>query len=126
MTRRRRIVRSMLALACMLIVVALGALWWRSSTTIDTLAWTTQRLDPVVAAKDLPPTWGSGPQPFSGAFRTFSISAESNVIRLSRDVYLQRPPTPLGGLFGQPEPTDNSASPPTSYPPYPFPPEPSL
>jgi hypothetical protein len=123
MTRRRPIFRTILVFACALVAVALLALWRRSRTNIDILAWTTQRLDPVAAAANLPPGWNPGP-PFSAAFKTFSICSEDGVIRFSSDVYLQRPssPTPIG-VFGGAEATSDPA-PPNVYPPYPFPAEP--
>src|SRR5438128_1035134 len=123
MTRRRRIFSAILASACALVAIALVVLWWRSRTNMDILAWTTQRLDPVTAAAELPPGWNNGPL-FSGAIRTFSIHSEDGVIRFSNDVYFQHTPSSIG-LFGSTDPV-HDPTPLKVSPPYPFPAEPSL
>src|SRR5687767_4656833 len=92
MNPRPRRVRIALALVCAVLAAALAGLWWRSGSTIDTLAWTTARVDPVLAAGEFPSRWFSlGQMKYDGAVRTFSIDSDDGQIRFNRELYLKRP-----------------------------------
>src|SRR5690349_10858132 len=120
MTRRRRIVGTSFAIVCMLLALALATLWWRSRTHEDVLGWTTEQLDPKVAASGLPKLWRTT-FPYSSAGRTFSISSDDGFIRVARAVYLQRDDAAASKMFGF---IGSSAPTPTFAMPYPFPQEP--
>jgi hypothetical protein len=119
MTRRPRIIGTGFTIACFLFAIALALLWWRSRTTEDIVAWTTESMDPIIASADLPPQWRSGVS-YAAAGRGFSIRSDDGLLRITRDVYLLRDPsTPDVSFFA----TD-SASQPTFAMPYPFPQQP--
>lgn len=112
--RRRRIIGTGLAIVCMLLAVALAALWWRSRTHKDILGWTTERIDPAAALINPPVLFGTT---YSSAARTFSVRSDDGFVRLTRDVYLQQDDEWDGG------PPPMRTKPPISMP-YPFPHEP--
>ena len=121
MTQRAKRVRSIASVAlCTALAVALAALWWRSRGDVDTLAWTTARVDPAVAAAEFPPRWFMlGGMKHDGAVRTFSISSDNGQIQFERALYLKRAASSVG-LFGEPtQPPE-----PTPIAPHPFSDEP--
>jgi hypothetical protein len=122
MTQRPRFFRYALALPCAALAVALALLWWRSGTDVDTLAWTTARPDPTVAAKEFPARWYLlGSMKYDGAVRTFAVISVDGQIQFERNLYLRRAPSTIG-LFGDvviPEPS-------TPIAPHPFADAPSL
>jgi hypothetical protein len=123
MTQRPRRLRTAFALLCAALAVALALLWWRSGTNVDTLAWTTARPDPTVAANEFPARWNMlGGMKYDGAVRTFAVISDAGQIQFERNLYLRRAPSTIG-LFGGdvviPEPS-------TPIAPHPFADEPSL
>lgn len=123
MTPRPRRIRSTAFAAgiCAALAAVLLALWVRSRADIDTLAWTTERLDPAVAAAEFPARWFMlGGMKHDGAVRTFSICSDDGQIQFERALYLKRAPSSVG-IFGDPI----LMSEPTAIAPYPFPDDPS-
>ena len=118
----RRILGTSFAIVCALLAAALFVMWWRSRTTMDTLAWTTKRLDPTSAAQALPLSWNTGR--FLGATRTFAIHSDEGSIQFCRDLYLARDPSSSSSVFSVPNTTPPSLSGEIGGPPYPFPVEP--
>ncbi len=104
MTARARIIRTSFGPACALLALAIVGLWWRSISTIDTLAWTTGYLDSAAAPSRLPSTWGDGT--LSSAVGTFSISSDPGGVEFTRNVYVRRgitrPDQVVGDAFPPP------------------------
>ena len=93
----RRILGTCFAVVCALLAALLIVMWSRSRTTVDTLAWTTERLDPTPAARALPLSWNTGR--FLGATRTFAIHSDEGSIQFCRDLYLARDPSSSSSVF---------------------------
>jgi hypothetical protein len=123
MTRRPSGFRSILLVSvCTLLAVALTGLWWRSGATVDTLAWTTGRPDPAIAATELPARWRMlGGLKYDAAARTFSISSEGGQLILQRQLHLRRAGHTVS-LFGDVTVQDM----PMPIAPYPFADEPGV
>src|SRR5688500_19416052 len=100
MTRRARTVRGTATGICAMTAAALLALWCRSGTNVDALAWTTSRPDPAVAAAEFPARWNMlGGIEHDAAARTFAIRSEAGRIHFERSLYVSRAPSTVG-LFG--------------------------